>query len=193
MTGYTTKNLLAMPIFSKNKVIGVVQMVNKLKGNFNKMDEENFSTFATYCGLALDHARLYEKIRKSEQKNKVALEILSYHNTSNNEELERTREDIGKFKAPDVLEQSFSPYYLSDDHKLLTTIKVFEQISGIPNLDNDDLYRFTLSVRKNYRRVPYHNWTHGFSVAHSLYVFIHDCDRFTKLEKLAFFVSGLCH
>lgn len=53
--------------------------------------------------------------------------------------------------------------------------------------------RFTLSVRKNYRRVPYHNWTHGFSVAHSLYVFIHNSDRFTSLEKLAFFVSGLCH
>ncbi|CAG2182645.1 unnamed protein product, partial [Oppiella nova] len=127
------------------------------------------------------------------QKNKVALEILSYHNTSNSEELERTREDVIKFKTPQVLDTSFSPYYLSDDHKLLTSIKVFEQISGIPNLDNDDLYRFTLSVRKNYRRVPYHNWTHGFSVAHSLYVFIHDSDRFTRLEKLAFFVSGLCH
>ncbi|CAG2169064.1 unnamed protein product [Oppiella nova] len=106
LTGYKTRNLLAMPIFSKNKVIGVVQMLNKMKGNFNKVDEENFSTFATYCGLALDHARLYEKIRKSEQKNKVALEILSYHNTSNSEELERTREDVIKFKTPQVLDAS---------------------------------------------------------------------------------------
>lgn len=95
-------------------------MVNKLGGFFNKVDEENFAIFATYCGLALDHARvipdvsmvkltillpqLYEKIRRSEQKNKVALEILSYHNTSNTEELERTREMIVSFQAPKVLE-----------------------------------------------------------------------------------------
>jgi cAMP and cAMP-inhibited cGMP 3',5'-cyclic phosphodiesterase 10 len=39
-------------------VIGVVQMVNKLNGHFTKDDEENFSVFATYCGLALDHARV---------------------------------------------------------------------------------------------------------------------------------------
>ncbi|XP_054154155.1 probable 3',5'-cyclic phosphodiesterase pde-5 [Oppia nitens] len=191
--GYPINNLLCMPVMNKNKVIGVVQMVNKLNGNFTKVDEENFGTFATYCGLALDHARLYEKIRKSEQKNKVALEVLSYHNLSNDEELADTRLNIQSFQAPDVTNQSFSPYNLSNDHKLLTTIKIFEQINGINKIDNDDLYRFTLSVRKNYRRVPYHNWTHGFSVAQSLYTFIHDCQQFTAMEKLAFFVSGLCH
>ncbi len=88
---------------------------------------------------------------------------------------------------------SFSPYELSNDHKVLATIKIIEQMSGIPKLENDDLYRFTLTVKKNYRRVQYHNWTHGFSVAHSLYVFFHDSDKFSSLEKLAFFVSGLCH
>jgi hypothetical protein len=27
-------------------------------------------------------------------------------------------------------------------------------------------------VKKNYRRVPYHNWTHGFSVANTMYSII---------------------
>ena len=35
-------------------------------------DEENFEFFAVYCGLALHHAKLYDKIRRSEQKYKVS-------------------------------------------------------------------------------------------------------------------------
>jgi len=33
-------------------------MVNKIKGVFSKDDQEAFATFATYCGLAIDHARV---------------------------------------------------------------------------------------------------------------------------------------
>ena len=38
--------------------------------------------------------------------------------------------------------------------------------------DLDELRRFVLTVRKNYRRVPYHNWTHAFAVAHCMYTVI---------------------
>lgn len=42
-------------------------MINKHIGVFTQIDEEAFETFANYCGLALHHARLYDKIRRSEQ------------------------------------------------------------------------------------------------------------------------------
>lgn len=60
-----------MPIYIRGSIIGVVQMVNKHCGFFTKHDEEAFETFAVYCGLALHHAKLYDKIRKSQQKYKV--------------------------------------------------------------------------------------------------------------------------
>ena len=44
--------------------------------------------FSTYCGLALHHAKLYEKIRRSKQKYRVSLEVLSYHNASSVDEVE---------------------------------------------------------------------------------------------------------
>lgn len=66
-------------------------MVNKHGGYFTKHDEDAFETFGVYCGLALHHAKLYDKIRKSEQKYKVALEVLSYHNTSTEDEVEYTK------------------------------------------------------------------------------------------------------
>jgi len=34
------------------------------------------------------------------------------------------------------------------------------------------LMRFILTVRKNYRNVPYHNWSHAFSVANAMYSMI---------------------
>ena len=37
----------------------------------SQQDEESFKTFSVYCGLALHHAKLYDKIRRSEQKYKV--------------------------------------------------------------------------------------------------------------------------
>ncbi|XP_029570622.1 cAMP and cAMP-inhibited cGMP 3',5'-cyclic phosphodiesterase 10A [Salmo trutta] len=53
-TGYTTRNILCMPIVSRGTVIGVVQMVNKLSGSaFTKTDENNFKMFAVFCALAL--------------------------------------------------------------------------------------------------------------------------------------------
>ena len=51
-------------------------------------DEEAFEMFSTYCGLVLHHAKLHEKIRRSEQKYRVALEVLSYHNASSVDEVE---------------------------------------------------------------------------------------------------------
>jgi cAMP and cAMP-inhibited cGMP 3',5'-cyclic phosphodiesterase 10 len=87
-TGYVTKTILCMPINIRGQVIGIVQMVNKASGQFTKEDEEAFELFAIYCGLALHHAKLYDKIRRSEQKYKVALEVLSYHNSSSVDEVE---------------------------------------------------------------------------------------------------------
>lgn len=67
ITGYRTDTILCMPIFIRGAVIGVVEMVNKRVGYFTKEDEEAFETFAVYCGLALHHAKLYDKIRRSEK------------------------------------------------------------------------------------------------------------------------------
>lgn len=58
-TGYTTRNILCMPIVSRGTVIGVVQMVNKLNGSaFTKTDENNFKMFAVFCALALHCANV---------------------------------------------------------------------------------------------------------------------------------------
>ncbi len=78
-TGFRTRTILCMPISIRGSVIGVVQMLNKRLGVFTSEDEASFEIFSGYCGLAIHHAKLYEQIRLSEQKYRVALEVLSYH------------------------------------------------------------------------------------------------------------------
>ena len=47
----------------------------------------------------------------------------------------------------------------------------------------EKLCRFIMSVKKNYRRVPYHNWKHAVTVAHCMYAILQsDLGLFTDLE-----------
>ncbi|XP_063587932.1 probable 3',5'-cyclic phosphodiesterase pde-5 isoform X5 [Penaeus indicus] len=194
LTGYVTKSILCMPIFIRGNVIGVMQMVNKHGGIFSKEDEESFEMFAVYCGLALHHAKLYDKIRRSEQKYKVALEVLSYHNSCNDEELDLIQAQSLSEAPPGVDDYYFCPLNLEDMEKVRHAIYMFVDLFGLTRFEKDCLIRFTLTVKKNYRRVPYHNWTHGFSVANSMYTIIkHSPKTFRPLECLALFIGSLCH
>lgn len=194
LTGYTTHTILCMPIFIRGSIIGVVQMVNKHKGYFTKNDEEAFETFAVYCGLALHHAKLYDKIRKSQQKYKVALDVLSYHNTCTDEEYKAALQ-VGMPKSLMGIDNYyFNSFDLKDIEKTQQAMFMFNDLFGECLFDQSCLLKFILTVRKNYRRVPYHNWTHGFSVANSIYCIL-KCspEVFKRNEALALYVGALCH
>ncbi|GAB6030907.1 hypothetical protein CHUAL_007736 [Chamberlinius hualienensis] len=192
-TGYRTKSILCMPIFIRGIIIGVVQMVNKQYGSFTKADEESFEVFASYCGLALHHAKLYDKIRRSEQKYKVALEMLSYHNTSTTQELDTICETPFPDNTLGVDDFYFATYHIDSDEKTRYSIYMFKELFGLTKFDLGSLIRFILTVRKNYRRVPYHNWTHGFTVANCVFAIIKKSTVFTDLERLSLFISCMCH
>ncbi|OHT01185.1 3'5'-cyclic nucleotide phosphodiesterase family protein [Tritrichomonas foetus] len=62
-TGYRTKSILSVPIYStRGEVIGVTQMINK-KGNtpFSEWDGKIIQIFNIFCGIAIDNAKLYKE------------------------------------------------------------------------------------------------------------------------------------
>ncbi|XP_066144330.1 probable 3',5'-cyclic phosphodiesterase pde-5 isoform X3 [Euwallacea fornicatus] len=194
LTGYTTKTILCMPIYIRGNIIGVVQMVNKQSGFFTKEDENAFETFAIYCGLALHHAKLYDKIKKSEQKYKVALDVLSYHNTCKEDEFKAALGEGIPEHLPGVDDYYFNPFQIEDLEKAKYSIYMFVDLFGSARFEVNSLIRFVLTVRKNYRRVPYHNWTHGFSVANSMYCILKRSEGcFKTNEGLALLTGALCH
>ena len=198
LTGYHTRSILSMPIFIQGRVIGVVQMVNKHHGAFTAEDEESFELFAVYCGLALHHAKLYDRISLSEQKNRVALELLSYHTGCSEEEFQHvkhlTSSPVHQPATVGLDQFWFSAFSIGDLEKVNSAVYMFVDLFGLTRFDRDSLIRFTMTVRKNYRRVPYHNWTHGFSVANSMYAILKRApDTFEALEAVSLYVGSLCH
>ena len=46
---------------------------------------------------------------------------------------------------------------------------MFVDLFGLTRFEYETVVRFLITVKKNYREVAYHNWTHGFHVANSIY------------------------
>ncbi|MDD3237893.1 MAG: GAF domain-containing protein [Candidatus Gastranaerophilales bacterium] len=59
-TGYTTKNILCMPIRNiKYEIIGVFQVLNKYNGDFTDHDEDLLLTIGSSAGIALENNILF--------------------------------------------------------------------------------------------------------------------------------------
>ncbi len=60
-SGYRTQTILCMPMRNKDdKIIGVLQLLNKRKGPFNRDDEHFINTLSIHASIAIENARLYE-------------------------------------------------------------------------------------------------------------------------------------
>lgn len=55
----------------------------------------------------------------------------------------------------------------------------------------ETLVRFTLTVRKGYRGVAYHNWGHAFAVAHSMCVLMKMASEVFTWEEVFVYLSIL--
>lgn len=88
----------------------------------------------------------------------------------------------------DVASYYFNIYALDDMQKVRYSVKMFTELFGMSRFDQDNIIRFTLTVRKNYRRVPYHNWAHGFSVANSMYSIIKHNKEVFNANEVSFFL-----
>jgi len=67
MSSFKTRNLLCLPLIQGNKIIGVMELVNKKSSNFSNDDAEFLSAIATQISLALERARLHEEKIRSER------------------------------------------------------------------------------------------------------------------------------
>ncbi len=74
-TGFRTRSLLTVPMISKGKTIGVVQVINKQgDARFDEADRQLLETFASQAAVSLENAELFEETRKMAEDLRVALE-----------------------------------------------------------------------------------------------------------------------
>jgi signal transduction histidine kinase/DNA-binding response OmpR family regulator len=63
-TGMTTRSLLAVPLKYKDRVIGVIEAINRSNRHFDEHDLEILSILAGSAAIAIENARLYEAERE---------------------------------------------------------------------------------------------------------------------------------
>lgn len=67
-TGFQTRNILAAPVVSSHddRLLGVLQALNKQAGCFDEIDERLIQAFAAHAATALQRAELLESARRSQ-------------------------------------------------------------------------------------------------------------------------------
>jgi class 3 adenylate cyclase/putative methionine-R-sulfoxide reductase with GAF domain len=61
VSGFTTRSALCVPMISQGKVIGVIEVLNKITGEFGFDDKDLLQAIATSVCIALENARLYKE------------------------------------------------------------------------------------------------------------------------------------
>jgi signal transduction histidine kinase len=65
ITGFATESILAVPLHAKNRLIGVLEVINKEdKTVFTEKDTMLLSIYATHAAVAIENARLYGELKK---------------------------------------------------------------------------------------------------------------------------------
>jgi len=60
-TGFKTLSALCVPMISQGKVIGVLEVLNKIRGDFGPNDEDLLQSIASSVSIAIENARLYKE------------------------------------------------------------------------------------------------------------------------------------
>ena len=61
-TGFETSSMIAAPLRKKEKTVGVLEVLNKKKGNFDEEDLTFVTTLTPIIAMALDNARMYTEL-----------------------------------------------------------------------------------------------------------------------------------
>jgi HD-GYP domain-containing protein (c-di-GMP phosphodiesterase class II) len=64
-SGFVTRNLICVPVLSKDVILGVLEALNKRGGDFDDDDLELMTSLANQVAVAVENARLYEELKET--------------------------------------------------------------------------------------------------------------------------------
>lgn len=124
VTGFNTKKILCTPIVTdSNRIVGVIQSLNKLEGDFDKQDLVILQSFADAIALAIKNANLYASAETIKNDITTLLKV----SASINSEL-----DLGSLiqliikKASEITQSDRSSFFLLDKEENILWTKFGE-------------------------------------------------------------------
>ncbi|MFH5187220.1 GAF domain-containing protein [Paenibacillus sp. TAB 01] len=65
-TNFQTRNLICVPIKVQNRILGVIQVLNKVGGkHFTDQDVKLLEAMTMPAGVAIENARMYKRLQKT--------------------------------------------------------------------------------------------------------------------------------
>jgi signal transduction histidine kinase len=61
LTRFETRSILGVPLKTKNKVMGVIESVNKVQGRFDEEDVQILQTLAAQAAIAIENSQLFKQ------------------------------------------------------------------------------------------------------------------------------------
>ncbi|XP_059177094.1 LOW QUALITY PROTEIN: cGMP-specific 3',5'-cyclic phosphodiesterase-like [Physella acuta] len=198
---FVEKSILCMPIHNSDRaIIGVTQLINKVNGlPFDENDEHIIEAFSIFTGLGIHTCQMYEHVLQLMAKQRVALEVLSYHATASREEAQRIM--VAHIPTADdyrLYNYDFDDLLMSDDETIKATIRMFIDANLITEfkIPYETVCRWVCTVKKNYRPVTYHNWRHAFNVCQTMFTMLFTGGlrpKFDAVDVFALMAACLCH
>ncbi len=74
-TKYTTRSLLGVPVHFENRLLGVLEAVNKVDGDFSEKDREMLQYIARFVSIPLQNAILFKKVLQETREKDRLLEL----------------------------------------------------------------------------------------------------------------------
>ena len=65
ISGYQTRSILSVPLIVQGRVIGALEVLNKLDGPFSEYDQRLLSSLADLAAQSIENARLHEELQQS--------------------------------------------------------------------------------------------------------------------------------
>lgn len=157
-TGYKTESILSVPVLNSNKkLVGVIQVINKHRGEFNLQDQWILNGFASQTSIAIENAKLFDEINRMKNHLDDLIQNLNSGiitvdkggtiNTVNKSFCKmmgiRAEEFLGKnYKN---LEDKYLPIFLSQE-RVIQTGKKYEEYDVVTPLENSKRLIFNLNA-----------------------------------------------
>ncbi|MFZ6017947.1 MAG: GAF domain-containing protein [Nitrospirota bacterium] len=64
-TAFITKNMICVPVKTKDRILGVLQAINKKHNSFDSEDLNIFNALANQVAIAIENANLYQELKET--------------------------------------------------------------------------------------------------------------------------------
>ncbi|XP_018324862.1 cAMP and cAMP-inhibited cGMP 3',5'-cyclic phosphodiesterase 10A-like [Agrilus planipennis] len=194
--GSINRAMLCLPIISYGEVIAIFMLLNKVGwDHFTKADEKLAELLGTYTAMAMKHSEVVLSGIKADYEKEDVSDLINYHIKACEHDRKHYLEKMEGVILPNNFRE-FSWYIELDDFDNIPRYALYmiERVCGDFDVNSEQMMDFILSLRKNYRKNPYHNFEHAFNVCHCVYnVLRRNMLDFKPIERKALIIAALSH